>query len=225
MYRQPFSGEWPITQYYGETITSSFHTGIDYGCPIGTAIMASADGVIRFSGFDKTGYGYCVIIEHDVTHATLYAHLSMLRFMTIGKKVEQGEVIGYSGNTGNSTGPHLHFEARSKWNDFRTHFDPMKLPMMSVDDYIPSVSVNDEADAAFEPNEIEPGIVKIVAPDGAFNHNYSFTDKVGYPMGTKYYFTGKTVERDGLQFCECLPFYSAVWVALHDNFTQILMND
>ena len=75
-YRQPFSGEWPITQYYGETITSKFHTGIDYGCPSGTAIFASENGIIRYSAFDQTGYGNCVIIEHDATHATLYAHLS-----------------------------------------------------------------------------------------------------------------------------------------------------
>ena len=198
MYRQPFSGEWPITQYYGERITSSFHTGIDYGCPLGTAILASEDGVIRFSGFDKTGYGYCMIIEHDVTHATLYAHMSMLRFGT-GKKVERGEVIGYSGNTGNSTGPHLHFEARSKWNDFRTHFDPMNLPLMTVDDYIGNHnSAESDLKEDFVPQKIEPGIVKIVCSDGAFNHTPGFMDKKAYPLGTRYYFTGDTVKKDGL---------------------------
>ena len=222
-YRQPFSGSWPITQYYGETVTSSFHTGIDYGCPLGTAIMASEAGIIRYAAFDQTGYGCCVIIEHDVNHATLYAHLSSIRFGTIGKKVQQGEVIGYSGNSGNSTGPHLHFEARRIWNDFRTHFDPFKLPMMTVDDsvadYVPS-----EPDE-FEPKEIEPGIVQIVAPSGAFNHNPSFNWKVAYPLGTRYYYTGNTVEKDGLTFCECLPFYNAVWIARNNEDTQILLNE
>jgi len=222
-YRQPFSGEWPITQYYGETVTSSFHTGIDYGCPLGTAIMASADGVIRYAGFDQTGYGNCVIIEHDVSHATLYAHLSMIRFTVTGKVVKQGEVIGYSGNTGNSTGPHLHFEARSIWNDYRSHFDPFKLPLMSVDDSI-NFSKPVVTEPTFEPSEIIPGIVEIVAPDGAFNHTTGFTSKVAYPKGTKYYYTGKTIENGGLTYCECLPFYSAVWIARNNSDTQILMN-
>lgn len=223
-YRQPFSGSWPITQYYGETVTSSFHTGIDYGCPLGTAIMASEAGVIRYAAFDQTGYGYCVIIEHDVNHATLYAHLCSIRFGSIGRKVQQGEVIGYSGNSGNSTGPHLHFEARTVWNDFRTHFDPFKLPMMSVDDSIADYVIS-EPDSEFEAVNIEPGIVKIVCSDGAFNHQPGFTDKKAYPEGTKYYFTGNTIEKDGLTFCECLPFYNAVWIAQDDGSTQILMNE
>ena len=225
MYRQPFNGEWPISQYYGEKITSSFHTGIDYACPVGTAILASEDGVIRFSGFDKTGYGYCIIIEHDVTHATLYAHMSMLRFGS-GKKVERGEVIGYSGNSGNSTGPHLHFEARSKWNDYRTHFDPMNLPMMTVDDSIGSYHItNPDMDKDFVPQKIESGIVKIICSSGAFNHQPGFTGKVAYPMGTRYYFTGSIIEKDGLTYCECLPFYNAVWIAQDDGHTQILLNE
>ena len=223
-YRQPFSGSWPITQYYGETVTSSFHTGIDYGCPLGTAIMASEAGVIRYAAFDQTGYGYCVIIEHDVKHATLYAHLCSIRFAIIGKKVQQGEVIGYSGNSGNSTGPHLHFEARTIWNDFRTHFDPFKLPLMTVYDTI-SDYVSSEPNDKFEPKEIESGVVQIVAPSGAFNHNPSFTWKIAYPLGTRYYFTGNTVEKDGLTFCECLPFYNAVWIARNNEDTQILMNE
>ena len=223
-YRQPFSGSWPITQYYGETVTSSFHTGIDYGCPLGTAIMASEAGVIRYAAYDQTGYGYCVIIEHDIKHATLYAHLSAIRFTAVGRKVQQGEVIGYSGSSGNSTGPHLHFEARTTWNDFRTHFNPFNLPMMSVDDTI-SDYVPSETYEEFHPQEIEPGIVSIVAPSGAFNHNCNFSEKVAYPYGTKYYYTGNTVEKNGLIFCECLPFYNAVWIARNNEDTQILLNE
>ena len=222
-YRQPFSGSWPITQYYGETVTSSFHTGIDYGCPLGTEIMASEKGVIRYAAFDQTGYGYCVIIEHDVNHATLYAHLSSIKFLTAGKKVQQGEIIGYSGSSGNSTGPHLHFEARTVWNDFRSHFDPFKLPLMSMADTV-NKPVSLES-GNFIPKELDPGIVQIVAPSGAFNHNVNFTWKSAYPAGTRYYYTGNTVKKDGLIFCECLPFYNAVWIARNNEDTQILMNE
>lgn len=226
-YRQPFFGEYPITQYYGEKITSSFHTGIDYGCPMGTPICASADGVIRFIGMDKTGYGNCVIIEHDVNHATLYAHLSTLGTIYFpGTKVKQGEVIGWSGSTGNSTGPHLHFEARRQWNDFRSHFDPMNLPLMSVDDSVNEIGEEDQQDetvlSAYPDllNDIPSGPVVVAASSGAFMHNERFTAKQAVPFGTKLYFTGKTKEKGGLTFCEC-----TVWIAANDGSTQILLPD
>lgn len=216
-YRQPFTGDYPITQYYGETYTSSFHTGIDYACPLGTPIFASADGVIRFIGMDKTGYGNCVIIEHDVNHATLYAHLSTLGTIYFpGTKVKQGEVIGWSGSTGNSTGPHLHFEARHQWNDFRSHFNPFDLPLMSMDD-----SINDEnkeTEFSSLSDNFGSGPVSIVAPSGAFMHNKEFTSKQVIPYGTKLFFTGNTKKKDGLTFCECI-----VWIAANDGETQILL--
>lgn len=216
-YRQPFTGDYPITQYYGETYTSSFHTGIDYACPIGTPILASADGVIRFIGMDKTGFGNCVIIEHDATHATLYAHLSTLGTIYFpGTKVYQGEVIGWSGSTGNSTGPHLHFEARHQWNDFRSHFNPFDLPLMSMDD-----SINDEnkeTEFSSLTDNFGSGPVSIVASSGAFMHNKEFTSKQVIPYGTKLFFTGNTKKKDGLTFCECI-----VWIAANDGETQILL--
>ncbi len=221
-FRQPFSGEWPITQRYGETYTSSFHTGIDYGCPVGTAIFASSDGVIRFTGYDKTGYGYCVIIEHDAKHATLYAHLSSLQFSAPGAKVKQGDVIGYSGNTGKSTGPHLHFEARTIWNNYQTHFDPMSLPLMSVDD-----SINTGSTPVPTPNYglMDASGLKhkvfVSAPAGVYAHNPTFTSKKIYTYGTPLLFTGNTVERNGLTFCEC---YEPVWIAVNDGETQLLSN-
>lgn len=216
-YRQPFSGEWPITQYYGETITSSFHTGIDYGCPMGTAILASSDGVIRYAGYDQTGYGYCVIIEHDAAHATLYAHLSSIRFTSIGRAVEQGEVIGYSGNSGNSTGPHLHFEARTIWNNYRSHFDPMKLPLISVDD---TIDFTPRPKGIYGSNELSSSVF-VSAPLGVFAHNSEFTSKKVLPYGTLLNFTGNTVERNGLTFCEC---QDTVWIAVNDGHTQLLSN-
>lgn len=219
-YRQPFSGEWPITQYYGETITSNFHTGIDYGCPVGTPIFASENGVIRYAGFDKTGYGNCVIIEHDASHATLYAHLVTIRTTTVGRKVMQGEIIGYSGNTGNSTGPHLHFEARSTWNNYRSHFDPMKLPLMSVDDSIKQPKEIQNNSGLFGADKLSAEVY-VSAPSGVFGHNSDFTSKKVFPYGNPLEFTGKTIEKNGLTFCECRD---TIWIAVNDGETQLLSN-
>lgn len=139
-YRQPFTGNYDISQDYGViipgvTYKNRPHSGIDYACPEGTPILASADGIVRLSTFEEGGYGKYIIIEHETEKATLYAHLNG-RYVTENKKVKQGDVIGISGNTGNSTGPHLHFEARKIWYDWKSHFNPRDLPLMSVDDTI-----------------------------------------------------------------------------------------
>lgn len=211
-FRQPFKNDWPITQKYGETITSSFHTGIDYGTPIGTNILASADGSVCFAGWDTTGYGNFIIIWHpNEGVATCYAHLSLVS-VRLGQNVKQGEKIGESGNTGNSTGPHLHFEARKIWHNYKSHFNPMDLPLTNVyDTPIPSKS-----------SELcipKPGDVKVVAPSGVFCHNKDFSFKTSIHCGTELQFSGKTIERNGLTFCEC-----SVWIAAHDGETQILEN-
>ena len=169
-YRQPFIGEWPITQGYGEKITSGFHTGIDYGAPMGTEILASADGEVMSAGWDTTGYGLCVIIKHTSDRSTLYAHLSKI-YVSKGEKVKQSQPIGLSGKSGNSTGPHLHFEARHVWSDWTSHFDPMALPLMSIDDSIkpspkPAEPEKPELKGA---DQLGPN-VELVAPAGACRH-------------------------------------------------------
>ena len=145
-YRQPFRGEYPITQYYGEvipgvTFNNKPHTGIDYGCPPGTEILASADGTVMAAGWDMTGYGFRVILKHSDGRATLYAHLDTIS-VSMGQHVQQGQEIGTSGATGKVTGPHLHFEARRIWNDYSAHFDPKQLPLMSIDDSIQNAAVS-----------------------------------------------------------------------------------
>lgn len=213
-YRQPFKGEYRITQDYGEKDTSDFHTGIDYACPVGTPILASADGLVVQSGWDSTGYGYCVIIKHE-TNATLYAHLKMVT-VKVGQRVKQGEVIGYSGSTGKSTGPHLHFEARKDWTNYRTHFDPMDLPLMTVDDAVKPTLIG-AADLGHD--------VEIVAPAGAWGWNADFSRRVTvFPCGTKLTYTGRTAERLGYTYCECYPEPVKYWVAVNDGETQILDN-
>jgi len=89
---------------------STNHKGIDIGTPIGTTIYASSGGVVEHAGW-AAGYGYLVTINHPNGMQTRYAHLSKV-YVSVGQYVSQGQVIAASGNTGNSTGPHLHFEVR-----------------------------------------------------------------------------------------------------------------
>lgn len=89
--------------------TVRMHTGIDYAAPNGTPIKAAADGVVVFKGW-KGGYGHTVMVRHNNGIETLYAHMSA--FSTAEGTVRAGEIIGYVGSSGRSTGPHLHYEAR-----------------------------------------------------------------------------------------------------------------
>lgn len=88
------------------------HKGVDYGAPTGTPVMATGDGLVTLSGW-KSGYGKTVIIRHAGMYDTLYAHLSRYgKNITPGRRVKQGDIIGYVGSTGLATGPHLHYEFR-----------------------------------------------------------------------------------------------------------------
>lgn len=92
------------------------HKGIDLAAPRGSAVMASHDGVVIYTGSGFKGYGKMIMVEFTTSNgtgnwATLYAHLDKI-LVYEGKKVKQGEVIGALGNTGRSSGPHLHFEIR-----------------------------------------------------------------------------------------------------------------
>lgn len=106
--------------FYG-TLGQLGHNGIDLGCPIGTPVKASADGVIEFEGWGTLNWGgtaagvYCVINHGNVY--TGYAHLSDT-IVSKGQTVKQGQVIGHSGSTGLSTGGHVHFEFISKPTDW-----------------------------------------------------------------------------------------------------------
>lgn len=91
-----------------EPAPMQFHKGIDYAVPSGSDVLCTAKGKVIFAGV-KGGYGNCVIISHGNGLSTLYAHLSKIEVNT-NDNVEVGEVIAKSGNTGRSTGPHLHYE-------------------------------------------------------------------------------------------------------------------
>ncbi len=96
----PLSGKWKA------------HKGVDYAATTGTPIRAAADGTVDFSG-NSGGYGNQVVLKHWSSYSTAYAHMSRIApGMRKGAKVSQGQVIGYVGSTGWSTGPHLHYEFR-----------------------------------------------------------------------------------------------------------------
>jgi hypothetical protein len=88
---------------------TKFHSGLDFTAPTGTEIFATGDGVVELVGFDYGGYGNEVVINHGYGYKTRYGHMSRTK-ARVGQKVTRGEVIGYVGSTGKSTGPHVHYE-------------------------------------------------------------------------------------------------------------------
>lgn len=104
---EPISGT--ITSRFGSR-SRGIHTGLDIATSTGTPIKAAASGVVTYSGY-KGSYGYMVVIAHANSVQTYYAHCSRL-YVSAGDEVNKGDVIAAVGNTGNSTGPHLHLEVR-----------------------------------------------------------------------------------------------------------------
>ncbi|MDC1155561.1 M23 family metallopeptidase, partial [Candidatus Pelagibacter sp.] len=89
---------------------NKMHKGTDFAAPMGTPIMASGDGIVKKAGWCGGG-GNCVVIKHNSTYQTIYAHMSKFASgIRSGVRVKQAQVIGYVGSTGKSTGPHLHYE-------------------------------------------------------------------------------------------------------------------
>ena len=100
--------------------TVKLHAGLDFAAPQGTPIYATADGVVRLAGNTGNGYGNHVIINHGYGYETLYGHQYRIK-AKVGQKVKRGELIGWVGSTGKSTGPHLHYEVRKN----KRHIDPI----------------------------------------------------------------------------------------------------
>lgn len=89
--------------------TSMMHEGIDFTAPIGTEIYATGNGTVAKVEYNGRGYGNNVVINHGFGYSTLYGHMSRFAVRP-GQKIKRGDVIGYVGNTGSSTGPHVHYE-------------------------------------------------------------------------------------------------------------------
>lgn len=121
---RPVPKQFRITQHFGENPNiyplTNGHNGIDFGLPEGNPVMAAADGVVTRAELDTTtavqpnrGYGYNVRVLHPDGSTSIYAHFQKDAFLVAtGDNVKMGTVLGRSGNTGFSTGPHLHFEVR-----------------------------------------------------------------------------------------------------------------
>jgi murein DD-endopeptidase MepM/ murein hydrolase activator NlpD len=95
-----------IDPVYG---TPKMHKGLDFTAPQGTPIYATGNGVIKFAGSSTSGFGNHVIINHGYGYETVYGHMVKIK-VTTGQKINRGEVIGWVGSTGKSTGPHCHYE-------------------------------------------------------------------------------------------------------------------
>jgi len=108
-------GNWqrPIGGYTFVQGFSAWHAGVDLAAPVGTPVYAALGGVVIFRGWNSFGYGYLVVLAHG-PFTTVYGHLSDFN-VACGQSVSPGQVIAFSGNSGNSSGPHLHFEIR--YND------------------------------------------------------------------------------------------------------------
>ncbi len=92
--------------------SKKFHHGLDFGGKMGTPIVATADGMVEFSGFNKGGYGNLVVLSHNFGFKTAYGHMLEKLNVKSGDFVKKGDIIGYLGNSGRSTGPHLHYEVK-----------------------------------------------------------------------------------------------------------------
>ena len=113
MFAWPFEHDHNITSRFGTRVDPisgeiKTHDGTDIAAPLGTPILAAADGVVVVATWNNTS-GYYIRIKHDNKYSTLYAHCSVL-YVTTRQEVKQGQVIAECGSTGYSTGPHLHFE-------------------------------------------------------------------------------------------------------------------
>ena len=123
-----------------------FHYGMDFAAPTGTDIYATGKGVVSSAGWEH-GFGNCIKIDHGFGYVTLYAHLSKINIRP-GQKVNRGEIIGLIGNTGQSIGPHLHYEVHLKGvpqNPQNYYFLDL-----SLDDYDRMVQLSNNAGQMFD---------------------------------------------------------------------------
>lgn len=113
--------EWPVTGWLSQGYRQD-HRALDIASPVGTFVTAADRGVVIRAGWNNQGYGQFVVIDHNIDYVTLYAHLEQI-LVKEGQIVGKGEILGTVGSTGNSTGPHLHFEIR----DFGRRVNPLEL--------------------------------------------------------------------------------------------------
>ena len=204
---KPFNGNYPVTQHFGDTFTDpKGHKGIDYALPIGTPVLAAADGEVWKAGWDATGYGNCVMIKHPDGSGTVYGHL-LNWAVYAGQKVKAGEKIGNSGNSGNSTGAHLHFEYRTKYDNYKTAIDP--TPYFTE----PELPASNSSAGWYEV-VCDSGANIRMTPGGAL--------KSWLPKGVRVHLTGNSSVANNLTWVEIEGGY---WVARADSEGIVLIED
>lgn len=127
--------------------TPKMHTGLDFAAPIGTPIYATANGRVTFTGFEEGGYGNHIIVNHGYGYETLYGHMVRIKAKR-GAVVKRGEILGWVGNTGKSTGPHLHYEVirnKNKINPVHYFFNDL-----TATDYERMVRIAAAANQSFD---------------------------------------------------------------------------
>lgn len=139
----------------------TFHHGVDVALPVGTPLTAPADGVVVKKGNGPSG-GVTLILKHEDNRHTVYYHLQKPSHLAKGAQVKRGDLIAYSGNTGASTGPHLHFEVRrsARWGDT---VDPMPyLQAEETVEWLPEPEPVPEP--VVEPEPVKPRIPTPLSP-------------------------------------------------------------
>ena len=217
-----------VTQKFGETVTDSKgHTGIDLWQPVGTPVYAAESGDVLAAGiinnsYGNSQYGKCILIDHKNGYYTFYAHLDSI-LVRVGQSVLVGTQIGTVGQTGNVTGPHLHFEVRTNPNWNRNYFiNPEAICGLAIDK--PNVIQTPNIGNLLKPNLNNTTKVKVA------NELLNMRDAAGYSgkviaelkKGTKLTITGNKIVKDGLEW---YPVQINGYVAASDGYTILLERD
>lgn len=126
---------------------TKLHEGVDFTAPVGTEIYSTGDGVVVKLEYSLGGYGNMIVVDHGFGYETLYAHMSRMNVRQ-GQKVRRGQVIGFVGNTGKSTAPHLHYEVRKNGqsidpiNFFFNDITPQEYALMIEQSQHPSQTLD-----------------------------------------------------------------------------------
>lgn len=215
-----------VTQEYGEfTTDAKGHTGIDLAAPIGTLVYAVADGTVIAAGIVKNSYGNeaygnCVLISHQNSDYSFYAHMNSVS-VRAGQKVVAGQEIGTVGNTGNTTGPHLHFEIRisPSWN--RKNFrNPREYISFDKDDsYVrPVMPKADESIKKGAKARISANIVNLRDKAGIGSSRIIGELHLGAPVEVD----GEGVKMGGLTW---FPVTIKGYVAETDGYTRLISKE
>ena len=208
-----------ITQKFGETITDpQGHTGIDLYQPSGTPVYTVEGGDILVAGiinniYGNNQYGNCVLIDHKNGYYTFYAHMDTVLVKT-GMSVIKGAQIGTVGTTGNVTGPHLHFEVRTKPNWNRANFIDPELVLDKPQQT--TINIGNKLEL-FKPNDL--GAVSNSILNLRSNPGYSGKQIGQLYENTVVEITGSAIQKDGLVW---YPINIKGYVAAFEDDTTLL---